>query len=102
MTKQGPVSTMQKTSWTIHSSFLVLPGLEKGFTLDVITRGAVNNHSPMYLAIFSMVTTNDQTTKQASGPSKSLLLTSEKAVFCNSYTGRKHTYPQMTRCSILA
>ena len=33
--KQDPVSTMQKTGWTIHSSFLVLSGLEKGFTLDV-------------------------------------------------------------------
>ena len=32
-------STMQKTGWTIHSFFLVLSGLEKGFTLDVITRG---------------------------------------------------------------
>ena len=37
--KQDPVSTMQKTGWTIHSSFLVLSVLEKGFTLDVITRG---------------------------------------------------------------
>ena len=31
---------MQKTGWTIHSSFLVLlSGLDKGFTLDAITRG---------------------------------------------------------------
>ena len=30
---------LQKTCWTIHSSFLVLSVLEKGFTLDVITRG---------------------------------------------------------------
>ena len=37
--KQDPVSTLQKTGWTIHSSFMVLSGLEKGFTLDVITRG---------------------------------------------------------------
>ena len=37
--KQDPVSTMKKTGWTIHSSFLVLCGLEKGFTLDPITRG---------------------------------------------------------------
>ena len=30
---------MQKTGWTIHSFFLVLSGLEKSFTLDMITRG---------------------------------------------------------------
>ena len=30
---------MQKTGWTNHSSFLVLSGLEKGFTLDLITSG---------------------------------------------------------------
>ena len=30
---------MQKTGWTIHSFFLVLSGLKKSFTLDVITRG---------------------------------------------------------------
>ena len=39
VTEQDPVSTMQKTGWTNHSSFLVLSSLEKGFTLDVITRG---------------------------------------------------------------
>ena len=33
--EQYPVSTMQKTGWAIHSSFLVLSGLEKGSTLDV-------------------------------------------------------------------
>ena len=38
-TKQDPVSTIQKTGWTIHSSFLVLSGLKKSFTLDMITRG---------------------------------------------------------------
>ena len=37
--KQDPVSTMQRTGWTDQSSFLVLSILEKGFTLDVITRG---------------------------------------------------------------
>ena len=36
---QDPVSTMQKTGWTIHSFFLVLCGLKKSFTLDKITRG---------------------------------------------------------------
>ena len=33
--EQYPVSTMQKTGLAIHSSFLVLSGLEKGSTLDV-------------------------------------------------------------------
>ena len=46
MLKQDPVSTTQKTGWTIHSSFPVLFGLEKGFILDVITRGGVNKHFP--------------------------------------------------------
>ena len=43
---------MQKTGWTNHSSFLVLSGLKKGFTSDV------NNHFPVYWAIFGMVTNN--------------------------------------------
>ena len=35
---QDPVSIMQKTSWNINSSFLVLSVLEKGFSLDLITK----------------------------------------------------------------
>ena len=53
---------MQKTGWTINSFFLVLSGLKKSFTLDMITRGAVNNYFSVYWAIFGMVTnkrTND-------------------------------------------
>ena len=38
--KQDPVSTMQKTGWTNHSSFLVLYGSEKGFTLEVSLEGS--------------------------------------------------------------
>ena len=42
--------------------FLICSGLEKGFTLDVITRGAVNNHFfCVHLVIFGMVTTNQPT-----------------------------------------
>ena len=37
--KKNPASTMQKTGWTNHSFFLVLSGLKKSFTLDMITRG---------------------------------------------------------------
>ena len=37
--KLDPMSTMQKTGWTIHSPFLVLFGVKKNFTVDVITRG---------------------------------------------------------------
>ena len=39
VSQQDPVSTMQKTGWTIHSPFLVLFGLKKNFTLVVINRG---------------------------------------------------------------
>ena len=61
--KQDPVSTLQKTGWTNYSSFLVWSGLEKGFTLIMITKvqGAVNNHFHVYKAIFGMVTTNQTT-----------------------------------------
>ena len=44
----------------IHSFFLVLFDLEKGFTLDVI-----NNHFPVYLAIFGMVTNTQLILAQA-------------------------------------
>ena len=54
---------MQKTGWAIHSSFLVLSGLEKGDILDLITREAVNNHFTVYWAIFGMVT-NEQPNNQ--------------------------------------
>ena len=57
--EQGPVLTMQKTGWTIHSSFLVLSGLEKGFTLNVITKG---RSITIFLCIFGKVT-NEQTNK---------------------------------------
>ena len=58
---------MQKTGWTIHSPFLVLFGLKKNFTLDVITReGAGNNHFPEYWAIIGMVT-NKQTNERTTG-----------------------------------
>ena len=63
---------MQMTGWIIQSSLLVLSGLKKSFTLDVITRRAVNNHFPLYWAIFGMVTNK----RQPGGPRASLLLTS--------------------------
>ena len=47
--------------------------MEKGFTLDVITRGAVNSYFPVYWAIFGMVTN-----KQPGDPS-------EKVVFCKNH-----------------
>ena len=52
-----PVSTMQKTGWTNYSPFLVLCGLEKGFTLDVIIMGQSKTIFSLYWAIFDMVTT---------------------------------------------
>ena len=53
---------MKKAGWTIYAPFMVLSGLEKGFTLDVVM-ASVNGHFPLYLAIFGMVTTNHQTTR---------------------------------------
>ena len=57
------MSTMQKTGWTIHSSVLVLSGLKKSFTLDVITRG---QSTTIFLCIgaFFGVVTNNQTTNR--------------------------------------
>ena len=77
--KQDPVSTMQKTGWTIHSPFLVLFGLKKNFTLDVITRGQATT---IFLCI-GPFSAWSRTTEQPGDPRASLLLTSV-AVFCNS------------------
>ena len=54
---------MQKTGWTIHSSFLVLPGLKKEFHFGSDRYGTVNNHFPVYWAIFGMVM-NEQSTNR--------------------------------------
>ena len=51
---KDPVSTMQKTGWTNHFSILILFVLEKGFTLDVITRRQSTNIL-LCMAIFSIV-----------------------------------------------
>ena len=75
-TEQDPVSTMQKTGLT-NSSLMVWSGLKKCITC-VITMG----QSTAILAIFSMVM-NNWPNKQPGGPSASLHLTSEKAVFCS-------------------
>ena len=63
---------MQKTGFLI-------PGLEKGVNLGCDHYGAVNSHFSVYLAIFSMVTI-----QQLGDPSANLLVTSQKAVFCNN------------------
>ena len=47
---------MQKTGLANHPSFLVWSGLEKGITCGCDHYGAVNNHFPVYLVIFGMVT----------------------------------------------
>ena len=63
--------------------FLVLSGLEKGLTFDVITSGHL---TIIFLCIGPFfhgdTQTNDQTNKQPGDLSASLLLTSEKAIFC--------------------
>ena len=66
--KQDPVSTMQKTGWTIHSSLLVW----KRVSLWMWSVGGSSNHFPAYWAIFGMVTNK----RQPGDPSASLLLTS--------------------------
>ena len=71
---------MQKTGWTIHSFFLVLSGLKMSFTLNVITGG---QSTTIFLCIGPFSAWWRQTNKQPWNPSASLLLTGEKAVFCN-------------------
>ena len=61
----------------------LFPGLEKGFNYGCDHYGPVTNHFPVYWAIFGMVTT-ERTNEQPGDPSASLLLTSEKAVFCKN------------------
>ena len=63
---------MQKTGWTIHSFFLVLSGLKKSFTLDVITRG---QSTTIFLCI-GPYSAWWQTNDQPGDPRASLLLTS--------------------------
>ena len=63
---------MQKTGWTIHSPFLVLFGLKKNFTLDVITRGQATT---IFLCI-GPFSAWSRTTEQPGDPRASLLLTS--------------------------
>ena len=86
--KQDPVSTMQKTGRTDDSSFLVCPGLEEGIAYGCDRKGAINSHFSVYLAIFGMVSPN-QPNKQPGDPKASLLLTSEKALFCNLNQGEQ-------------
>ena len=77
---------MQNNGLTNYSSFLVWSGLEKGFNYECDHYWAVNNHFPMYLAIFGMVTPeqpNKQTTSRVIQEQACLLLIGEKAVFCN-------------------
>ena len=71
---------MQKTGWTDYSSFLVWSG--KGFHFGCDHLRAVNNHFPVYEAIFGMVTP-----EQPGDPRASLLLAIEKAVFLQNYPG---------------
>ena len=70
--EQDPASTMQKTGWTIHSFFLVLSGLKKSFTLDMITRG---QSTTIFLCI-GPFSAWSRTNKQPGDPSASLPLTS--------------------------
>ena len=66
--KQDQGTSVQKTVW-------VWSGFDHW--------GAVNSYFSVYSAIFGMVTNNNN---QPGDPRASLLLTSEKAVFCNFFT----------------
>jgi len=70
--EQDPASTMQKTGWTIHSFFLVLSGLKKSFTLDMITRG---QSTTIFLCI-GPFSAWSRTNEQPGDPRASLPLTS--------------------------
>ena len=83
---------MQKTDWTIHSFFLVLTGLKKSFTLDVITRG---QSTTIFLCI-GPFSTWSRTTEQLGDPRASLLLTSEKAVFCKNPKKKRREETQIS------
>ena len=78
--------TQRQLCKRLAGPFILFPGLvwsEKEFHFGRDHEEAVNNHFPEYWAIFGMVT-NKQTNDQPGDPRASLLLTSEKAVFCNS------------------
>ena len=79
--KQDPASTKQKTGWTIHSfpwSYLVW----KRVSLWMWSLGGSQHPFSCVLGHFRRG--DDQTNEQPGDPSASLLLTSEKAVFCNN------------------
>ena len=75
----------------------LIPGLEKGIIHGCDHYGAVNNHFPVYWAIFGVVTPNR--TNQQLDDSRAILLC-EKTVFCNfEYDNYKnaHIGPEMTQ-----
>ena len=72
----GP-SVSQAKDWL--DQLFLSPGLEKGFTYVCGRYGAVNNHFPVYWAIFGMVT-NERTNNQVI---LEQVDQNEKAVFCN-------------------
>ena len=94
---EDSASTMQKTGWTNCSSFLVWYG-KRFFTLNVVTGGAIQSHFHVNEAIFGMVT-NKQPNIQLDDPSASLLLTSEKAVFCKK--SQNMCSPANAHCPVL-
>ena len=82
-------SVNYRKDW-LHHSFL-FPGLVwsgKGFHFGFDHLWAVNNHFSVYWAIFGMVTSNKRLNNQPGDLCANLLLTSEKAVFCN----KSHKY----------
>ena len=78
----------------------LIPGLEKGIIHGCHHYGAVNNHFPVYWAICLVTVTPNRTNNQLGDSRASLLLTSEKTVFCNfDHTDHKnaHIGPEITQ-----
>ena len=83
--EQDPVSTMHKTGWTNYSSFLVWYG-NRFLPMALITwTDSITIFMSVEVdeVIFELWQTNKRPANQVNQEQASLLLTSEKAVFCN-------------------
>ena len=83
--EQDPVSTMHKTGWTNYSSFLVWSG-KRFLPMALITwTDSITIFMSVEVdeVIFELWQTNKRPANQVNQEQASLLLTSEKAIFCN-------------------
>ena len=95
MSKQDPVSIMQKTGLNNFSSCL-----DWSTTVDVITMGHSRNIFPCIRPFSAWRQPNNQPTEQRGDPRASMPLISEKAVFCkNCKIGREgHPFSSRLGC----